>query len=207
MQGWIEQANGHRPAIHDAKQLFKILALHWQDLRQGRAPAVFARRTDHLAHGQNAFFLKEHVLGPAQADPLRPEIERLLGIAWRIRVGTHTEAAGTVGPAHQRCKITGHLRLAHCDGATQHLAGGAVDRENIALGEDLVADRHGFSLVIDPQTAGAGYARPPHAARNDRCVAGHAAARRQNAGCRVHTVNVFRARLDPHQDDVIALRL
>ena len=44
----------------------------------------------------------------------------------------------------------------------------------------------------------------PHAARHDRRVAGHAAARRDDAARRVHAVDVFRAGLLAHQDHRLA---
>ena len=55
---------------------------------------------------------------------------------------------------------------------------------------------------VDLEHAGAGDAGPPHAARHHRRVARHAAARGQDAARRMHAVNVLRARLGAHQDDV-----
>ena len=61
------------------------------------------------------------------------------------------------------------------------------------------------ALRIDAERTGAGYARPAHAARDDRRVAGHAAARGQDADGRVHAVDVLRAGLGAHEDDVSPL--
>jgi hypothetical protein len=60
------------------------------------------------------------------------------------------------------------------------------------------------ALVVDAERAGARDAGLAHAARHHRRVAGHAAARGQDAFGRVHAVNVFRAGLDAHEDDLAA---
>ena len=54
---------------------------------------------------------------------------------------------------------------------------------------------------VDLDHAGAGDAGPAHAARHHGGMAGHAAARRQDALGRMHAVNVFGAGLVAHQDD------
>ena len=63
------------------------------------------------------------------------------------------------------------------------------------------------ALVVDAQRTGAAHARPPHAARHHGGVARHAAAGGENAGGRVHAVDVLGARLDANQDDLAALAL
>src|SRR5262249_50697060 len=65
----------------------------------------------------------------------------------------------------------------------------------------------GARLVVDTQAAGAANARPAHAPRHHRGMAGHAAARGQNARRRMHAVNVLRTGLDPDQDHLAALGL
>ena len=67
------------------------------------------------------------------------------------------------------------------------------------------ADRHGAGLGVDAQRAGAAHAGPAHAARDHGGVAGHAAARGEDAGRGVHAVDVLGAGLDAHQDDLAAL--
>jgi hypothetical protein len=54
------------------------------------------------------------------------------------------------------------------------------------------------------QATGAGDAGRSHAARDHRGVAGHAAARGEDAFGGVHAVNVLGAGLDPHQNDLAA---
>src|SRR5579864_2243684 len=86
------------------------------------------------------------------------------------------------------------------DGSTGqvHLAGRAVDGEDIALLQGHAACRHGLRAVIDAQRAGAGDAGLAHAAGDHSGVGRHAAARGQNAFGGVHAVNVLRRSLDPH---------
>ena len=65
MQRRVQQTNGYRQARHDSKQLGKVLFLHWQQLIQRLfAPGLFYRH-DHLAHGHNTIFVKEHMFGAA----------------------------------------------------------------------------------------------------------------------------------------------
>jgi len=49
-------------------------------------------------------------------------------------------------------------------------------------------------------------ARPSHTARDHCGMAGHAASGRQDAFGGVHAVDIFRARLDPHEDHALAAR-
>ena len=87
-----------------------------------------------------------------------------------------------VRPLHQRREIAGQLRRAHLDAAFEHLAGGAVDGDDLAFAQRLAENAHGAGLGVDAQRAGAAHARPAHAARDDGRVARLAAARGQDAG-------------------------
>ena len=58
------------------------------------------------------------------------------------------------------------------------------------------------AVHVDLQRARAGDAGPPHAARDDGGVAGHAAAHGEHAFGRVHAVDVFGRGFEAHQDDV-----
>ena len=58
------------------------------------------------------------------------------------------------------------------------------------------ADAHQPRLIVDRERAGAGDAGPAHAARDHRGVAGHAAARGEDALGGVHAVNVLGRGLD-----------
>ena len=88
------------------------------------------------------------------------------------------------------------------DLALEHLAGGAIDGDDVAALDGDVARHHLAAHRIDLQHARAGDAGPAHAARHHGGVAGHAAARGQDAARRMHAVNVFRAGFGAHQDHV-----
>ena len=65
---------------------------------------------DHLAHGEDAVVAEEHVLGPAEADPLGAELAGLLGVLGGVGVGADLEGPGGVGPAHELGEVAGDAR-------------------------------------------------------------------------------------------------
>ncbi len=160
---------------------------------------------DHLAHRLDALLVEEHVLGAAEPDAFGAEPHRRLGVGRRVGIGAHAELAHFVGPADQRGKFAGELRLDHVDLAGQHLAGRAVDGDEFALLVRLAARRHGPRGIVDAQRAGAGDAGLAHAARDHRGVRGHAAAGGEDAFGGVHAVDVFGRGLHPHQDHFLAV--
>jgi hypothetical protein len=205
VQRRIEQADRYGQAAHDAEKLDEIIALHRQDLGQRSPPPGRVLGHDHLAHGDDAAVVEEHMLGTTEADALGPETPSGAGIVRRLRIRAHFQPARLVGPLHESREITRQLRLDGRHLAQHDLAGGAVDGDELAVLHRRPADRHSARLHVDPQIAGAGDARPPHAAGDDGGVAGHAAARGQDAGGGVHAVDVFRTGLDPHENDAVTL--
>ncbi len=109
VQRRIEQADRDRQAVHDAEQLVEVAALHRQDLRERRAARGLVVAEDHLAHGEDALGLEEHVLGAAQADALGAEAARGLRVGRRVRVGG-TFSVRTDRPRHQRAELAAELR-------------------------------------------------------------------------------------------------
>ena len=101
----IEQADGHRQAGHDLEQLDEILPLHGQQLGQRPAAALLVIGQDHLAHGDDAALVEEHMLGAAEPDAVGAEGARLAGVGRRVGIGAHPHAADLVGPAHQRGEV------------------------------------------------------------------------------------------------------
>ena len=114
--------------------------------------------------------------------------------------------AHRIGPAHQRAEIAGQFRLAHLDRALDRPCPAAPSMVMISprltVTPPAVISPLAMSILSD---ARAGDAGPAHAARHHRRVAGHAAARGQNALGRMHAVNVFRAGFGAHQDDVVVV--
>jgi hypothetical protein len=60
------------------EQLGEVGALHRQQLGQRGAAARLVVGQDHLAHGDDAVALEEHVLGAAEADALGAELAAVL---------------------------------------------------------------------------------------------------------------------------------
>ena len=139
--------------------------------------------------------------------PSAPNFKRHARIGRRVGIGAHAELAHRIGPAHQGRELAGQSRLDHRHAPGQHLAGRAVDGDDVTLPQRAPGGAHGGGGIVDPQRAGAGDARLAHAARHHGGVRGHAAARGEDPFGRVHAVDVLGAGLDPHQDDALALRL
>ena len=106
----------------------------------GSSLASAARRAclvvgqDHLAHGEDALVLEEHVLGAAQADALGAELAR--GCArrpacrrWRAPSSVRTSSAQPISVP----KSPDSSGSMHRHRAGQHLAGRAVDGDDVAL--------------------------------------------------------------------------
>ena len=92
-----------------------------------------------------------------------------------------------------------HLGRAGGQGAGDHLAGRAVDRQLVPLAEGLVPHPHDPCLLVDVEVAGADDAGLAEAAGDDGGVRGHAAARGQDAGRGVHADDVLGRGLGAHQ--------
>jgi hypothetical protein len=204
VQGRIEQAHRDRQARHDGEQLDEVGLLERLDLGQGGAATGLVVGQDHLAHGGDPLVVEEHVLGPAQADALGAEATRGARIQRRLGIGAHAQPTHAVGPAHQGLEIARQFRLDHGHGAVQHLALRPVDGHDLAGPEGATARGKGPGLLVDVDFAGAGHAGASHAARHHRRVAGHAAARRDDAARRMHAVDVLRRGLLADQNDGVA---
>ena len=153
VQRRIEQADGHRQPRHDLEQLDEILALRRQQLGERRAAPFRILGEDHLAHGEDALLLEEHVLGAAEPDAFGAEGARLARIGRRIGIGAHLQAAEAVGPLHQGVEVVRQLGLAHGHAALDDLAGRAVDGDHVALVQKRGADRTSVSRSRSMTTA------------------------------------------------------
>ena len=101
MQRRVDEANHDRKAVHRTEQPGEVVGLEPLELRESGierldglaivrrevriGPGLRGRRRrgiqDHAPNRGEAVLLEEHVLGPAQADPLRAERARALRIA------------------------------------------------------------------------------------------------------------------------------
>ncbi len=203
----IQKPDRHRQPLHDLEQLDEIRPLHRQQLRERGAAGLLVFGQDHLAHGADAGFLEEHVLGAAEADALGAELDRGARIVGCIRIDAHADLADLVGPAHQGAELARQFRLDHRHAAGKHLAERAIDGDDVAGLEGAGADAHRAAAIVDADVAAARDAGLAHAARDHGGVRGHAAARGQDAFGGVHAVNVLRRGLDAHQNDLAAIGL
>ena len=87
---------------------------------------------DHLPHRADALGIEEHVLGAAEADALGAELARGLRVERRLGVGAHAEPAASSAHSISLAKSPDSGGLDHRDGAHEHLAGGAVERDRLA---------------------------------------------------------------------------
>ncbi len=99
VQRRVEQADRHRQVDHRLEQPLEVLGLQREQLGE-RGVAVLARLAhDHRLHLRLAVGGHEHVLRPAQADPLGAELARLARVLGRVGVRAHAEPAELVRPA------------------------------------------------------------------------------------------------------------
>ena len=191
MKGWIEQTNTDRQPFHDFEKRNEISALHWEQPLQCRRAIFRLFREDHLAHHDQALFLEEHVLCPAEADALRFEHPGCLGFRRRIRIGTNANVARVVGPGQEPLEgiVDRGLEEPHFPG--EHLSAAAVKGDDVSFVEDAsVIGCQRLLAVIDVHARGPDHARKAKAARNDRSMARGSAAFRQDSppkrACRAH---------------------
>ena len=74
---------------------------------------------------------------PMPSAPNSRAFDRVLG---RVGVRAHAQAPHRVGPAEQRLEVLVDLRRHERDLAHDHLAGAAVDRDQVALGQLVPAE-------------------------------------------------------------------
>ena len=138
MQRRIEQADRHGQPSHGLEDALEVLLLMRQQLRERLAALVLARGHDHRADEWEPVLGHEHVLGAAQADPLRAELARLRRVlrACRRSRAPRRRRISSAQP-EQALEVLVHLRSDEVDLADDHLARAAVDRDHVALGELL----------------------------------------------------------------------
>ena len=151
VQRRVDQPDRHRQPVHRRQELGEVLALQRQQRRQRGSRSLVA-----LGQDQPLDLLtpvaEEHVLGAAQADALGAEPAGPLGVLAGVGVGPHPQPADRVGVGQIRCTAStssstgprpgsgrAALEVVHDRGvrhrhlAEEDLAGGAVDRDDVAL--------------------------------------------------------------------------
>ena len=192
VQGRVQQANGHRQAVHYFKNLGEVGPLNRQKSFDSLFPHLCLVGNNHFAHQQDAFLVEEHVLGAAQADALRAEFPRNRRIVRRISVGADVEPAHLVRPSHQLPEIAGNARLRQWHLALYHLPRRSVESDEVEFLEDYSVERSSFLARFHLQFAQTGNAGFAHGAGDHRRVRRHAPPGRQNALRHTHAVDILR---------------
>ena len=201
VQGRIEQPDRHRQAAHRLQDPLEVLLLEREQAVERLAALVLRGGHDHRPDERESLLGHEHVLRPAEADPLGAELARLDRILGRVRVRAHAQAADRVGPAEQRLEAVIDLRRDEQYLADDHVAGAAVDREQVALGELLGPEPDPAGREVDRERVAAGHAGLAHPAGDHRGVGGHAAVGGEDAARLDDPVDVVRRRLGADEDD------
>ena len=102
MERRIEETDRHRQTVHGLEDPYEVPALQRRERPIRRGLLLLGGREDHRSHSGHSLLAEEHVLGPAQADPLGATGQGLCRLVRRIRVGPHSEPPGLVGPLHER---------------------------------------------------------------------------------------------------------
>ncbi len=178
--------------LHGLEEAGEVGALHGQQFLESRAAILLVVGQDHGAHVLNAVFGKEHVLGAAEADAFSAEQTRLLGVARNVGIGADAQPADGIDPAHKldQIGIVG-LGVERLELAGDDAAGGAVERDVVALLEGTPLHAQFLFGFVDDAVAGAGHAALAHAAGDNGRVRGHAAARGENAFGHFHAGDVL----------------
>src|SRR5512136_3242065 len=103
MQRRIEKTNRHRETLHRFKEAHEILPLKWQELHNRLATICFLLRKDHLTHRHDALRTEEHMLRAGKPDAFGTKGARLGGVLGTVGIGSYTEPAEFVSPAHELC--------------------------------------------------------------------------------------------------------
>ena len=207
MQGRIEQADADRQAGHDLEQLHKVRPLHRQKPRQRGGAVMRGVGKDHLAHHDQTIFVKEHVFRAAQADALGFKLSGHGGICRRVGIGANADVAHLIRPTQERAKTVVQRGCQHLGGPGEHLARGAVQRDDIPFAEHpAIGGDQLFVLAVQPQSRRTHHTGQAQAARDHRRMAGDTATFGQHPDRRMHAANVLGRGFAPHQDAGLTAR-
>ena len=204
VQRGIQETDGDRQALHGLIDALEVGLLHRLQNSQSGLTLLHGVGADHSADGGNAVCVKEHVLGPAQADALSAELPGLGGVVGGVGIGADLQAAVLVGPAHDPAELAADRGVHRGDGAVVDLAGGTVDGQPVAFVEGLAGELKLLILLVHLDGAAAGDAALAHAAGHHGRVGGHAAPHSQDALSSFHALDILRRGLQPDQDHLLA---
>ena len=203
----IEETDCDRLSVKSLEQLLKVILLVRKNLGKGKTALLDRIGADHLAERGDAALGEEHMLCPAKSNTFGAEFTGLAGVARRVGVGAHFQAAELVGPHHDAAEFAGDRRVNGGDDAVVDVAGGSVDGDPVALAERLAAENELLVLLVHLDFLAAGDAALAHAARNDGRMARHAAADGEDALRCLHALDILGARLKTHQNNLLSTSL
>ena len=175
MQRGVEQADRDREPGHRLEEALEVGLLEREQLVERLAPARLVGGHDHPLHLRLAVGRHEHVLCPAEADPLGAEPARALGVLRGVGVGPHAQCAQLVGPAEHRLEALVDLGDHERDVVERDGTRAAVEADQVAGAQRAPVDVDLALAKIDVHVPGAGHGRPAHAARHQGGVGGLAA--------------------------------
>ena len=215
MQRRVDQPDRHRQPVHRLEDAHEVVALHRQQRRQRGVLLLGRLGHDQVLH-QLAAVTEEHVLGPAQPDALGAEAAGPGDVLGGVGVGAYGEPPLAVRVVHDprdggdqlvvlrrlvTLEVPHHQRVPDRHVAVEHLAGRAVDGDDVALGHDQAVRRgHPAGLDVHVERVRAAHAGATHAACHHRGVRGLATAAGQDAAGRHHPVQVVGVGLPADQD-------
>ena len=203
MQWRVEQPDRHRQPGHRLEDALEVALLERQQPVERGTTCRLVVRQDHLLDDGEAFLAEEHVLGPAEADPLRAELARPDRVRRRVRVGVHLEPPDVVRPGEDRLEIVVDPGGHQLDRAQDDAPAAAVEGDEVAFGHRVAADGRDSPLHVDRQVGTAGDAGLAHPARDERRVRGNATVGGEDALRGDHAVDVVWARLPANEDHVL----
>ena len=204
VQRGVQEADGDGAALHGLVDALKVGLLHGLQLAEGFLPLLHIVRTDHLPDGGDAVLVKEHVLGPAQADALSAELPGLGGVVGGVGIGADLETAIFVGPAHDPAELAADGGVHRGDGPGIDAAGGAIQGDPVALFVGLAGEDELLVFLVHLDVAAARDTTLAHAPGHHGGVGGHAAANGQDALGGLHALDVLGRGLQTHQDHLLA---
>jgi len=207
VHGRIDQADDDWQAVHGLEDALEILLLEGQQLLQEPRALFIGASHDHTDHRRTALFLKEHMLGAAEADALGAKGARTPGVSRIVRIGIHAELARFICPLEELGKflVLRNVRFERRHGPDEHLARRAINGDEVSFADHEVSLGKPAILRIDADLFAADYAGHVVPACDNGGVRGGPAMLGQHALGHEHASDVVRRGLRPHQNDGLAL--
>ena len=203
MQWRVEEPHGYREPVHGLEDPEEVRTLERLELLERGLLLLLGVGQDEALHEREPVS-EEHVLGPAEPDPLGSELPRLLGILREVGVRPHTEPAELVRPLEDRGERAGGLGRHDRHRADHDVARRPVDRDHVAFAHGRAVDGHALGVDVDVEPRRAAYRGLAHPACHDRGVADEPAPRGEDALGGDHPVHVVWRGLGAHEDHVLA---